>query len=149
MKVVLTRTRAPVMDGVDVGDCRIGEVIDLPVRVARVLMADRWATPERRQRDAPPPVCERRGHELAVPQPGSEFREVTHMSRHTLLWELHHNHQPATDCEAWSENGAVRVLVRCDGRPDVETEFPDSKDAVRWAFDVEQKLIADGWTKFI
>ncbi len=71
------------------------------------------------------------------------------MHRHTLLWELRHQEHSATDCEAWSEDGAVHVIVRQDGNADQTNQFADSKEAVRWATGLEQTLLADGWTKFI
>ena len=59
MKVVLIRKLADCMDGVDVSRHVVGDVLDLPDLDARLLVAEQWATPERRQAVKPPP----HGHE--------------------------------------------------------------------------------------
>lgn len=60
MKVVLTRKLANVMDGIDVTANRVGDVLDLTVAEARLLIAEQWATPERRRERSAPPAPERR-----------------------------------------------------------------------------------------
>lgn len=49
MKVVLTRKLADCMDGVDVADRHVGDVLDLEPADARVLIAEQWAIPDRRR----------------------------------------------------------------------------------------------------
>jgi hypothetical protein len=71
------------------------------------------------------------------------------MSPHTLLWILRDNHCVATDCEAWSDGGAAHVVLRHDGKPDMTTDFPDTTEAVRWAFSLERTLLQEGWTKVV
>lgn len=60
MKVVLTRKLADSMDGVDVAAFRVGDVLDLAPSEARLLVAEQWATPERRRQRGTPPAAERR-----------------------------------------------------------------------------------------
>lgn len=60
MKVVLTRKLADSMDGIDVAAYQVGDVLDLTVSEARLLMAEQWATPERRRHASTPPATERR-----------------------------------------------------------------------------------------
>ena len=60
MKVVLTKKLAEQMDGVDVRGCEVGDVLDLPSRDARALVAEEWAIPDRRHRIDPVPRVERR-----------------------------------------------------------------------------------------
>jgi hypothetical protein len=62
MKVRLTRVLAQYLDGIDVRDCRPGDVIDLPPDEAQLLVAEEWAHPERRVSDEPMPFGERRRH---------------------------------------------------------------------------------------
>jgi hypothetical protein len=66
MKVVLTRKLADWMDGIDVADCEVGDALDLPAAEARLLVAERWAIPDRRH-DAgrPPGDVERRRPRIA------------------------------------------------------------------------------------
>jgi hypothetical protein len=65
MKVRLSRVLADYLDGIDVRNCRAGDVIDLPAAEAQLLIAEQWAIPERRMRDLPPPFGERRKQEHA------------------------------------------------------------------------------------
>jgi hypothetical protein len=51
MKVVLLRKLADVMDGVDVRSYSPGDVVDLPVRDAHLLIIESWAIPDRRRSD--------------------------------------------------------------------------------------------------
>jgi hypothetical protein len=60
MKVVLTRKLADSMDGVNVAAYQVGDVLDLTVSEARLLVAEAWATPERRRDGGVPPAAERR-----------------------------------------------------------------------------------------
>ncbi len=56
MKVRLSRVLADYLDGIDVRNRRPGDVLDLPDNEARLLIAERWAVPERRSQDLPPPL---------------------------------------------------------------------------------------------
>ena len=60
MKVVLTRKLADSMDGINVAAYQVGDVLDLTVSEARLLVAEQWATPERRRHASTPPDTERR-----------------------------------------------------------------------------------------
>ncbi len=60
MKVVLTRKLADAMDGVDVAAYQVGDVLDLTAAEAGLLVAEDWATPERRRQRGAPPAAERR-----------------------------------------------------------------------------------------
>jgi len=72
------------------------------------------------------------------------------MVRHTLVWALRpEEHEATTDCEAWSDDGAVHVRLKRNGDSDVMNDFPDSAEAVRRAMDFEQSLIAQGWEEVV
>jgi hypothetical protein len=43
MKVLLTKKLAECIDGVDLSDYQVGDVLDLPARQARLLLAEQWA----------------------------------------------------------------------------------------------------------
>ena len=60
MKVVLTCKLADSMDGVDVAAHQVGDVLDLTAAEARMLVAERWAIPDRRRRRGAAPAVERR-----------------------------------------------------------------------------------------
>jgi hypothetical protein len=60
MKVRLRRVLAQYLDGIDVRNCRPGDVLDLPPAEAQLLVAENWAYPERREVDLPPPSGEER-----------------------------------------------------------------------------------------
>jgi hypothetical protein len=60
MKVRLTRKLAECLDGVDVSDRQVGDVLDLTRREAELLVAEQWAVPERRSGTGTPPPIERR-----------------------------------------------------------------------------------------
>ena len=60
MKVVLTRKLADSMDGINVADYHVGDVLDLSVGEAQLLVAEQWATPERRRQVSTPPTERRR-----------------------------------------------------------------------------------------
>jgi hypothetical protein len=72
MKVVLMCKLADCLDGIDVADHHVGDVLDLPWRDAQILLAEQWAIPDRRAgRGAPPPLERRR----ATNAPTREFTE--------------------------------------------------------------------------
>jgi hypothetical protein len=48
VKVRLTRKLAPVVDGIDLSSHEVGDVFDLPPEQARLVIAEDWAIPERR-----------------------------------------------------------------------------------------------------
>ena len=48
MRVRLTKKHAERIDGVDLVGRRVGDVLDLPSPDATLLVAERWAMPERR-----------------------------------------------------------------------------------------------------
>lgn len=50
MKVLLTKKLAECIDGVDLNDRRVGDVLDLPASEARLLLAEQWAVPHRAAR---------------------------------------------------------------------------------------------------
>ena len=55
MKVRLTRKHAERIDGIDLTNQQVGDVIDMPEPQARLLVLEEWATPERREQDLPDP----------------------------------------------------------------------------------------------
>ena len=61
MRVVLTRKLAECVDGVELSGWRVGEVLELPDQEASLLLAERWAIPDRRVVNAAAPVERRRG----------------------------------------------------------------------------------------
>ena len=50
MKVRLTRKHAERIDGIDLRGHEPGDLLDLPPEEARIIVAERWAVPERRER---------------------------------------------------------------------------------------------------
>jgi len=50
VRVRLTKKLANRMDGVDVSPHRVGDILDLPVEQARLLVAEDWATDRERRR---------------------------------------------------------------------------------------------------
>ena len=60
MKVRLTKRLANVIDGVSLDGHVPGDVLNLPDRDARMLVAEQWAIPERREQSGEPPGTERR-----------------------------------------------------------------------------------------
>ena len=52
MRVLLARKLADSMDGIDLSHCAAGDLIDLPDREARIMVAERWATFARRATDS-------------------------------------------------------------------------------------------------
>ena len=50
MKVRLTRKHAERIDGIDLRGREPGDLLDLPPREARMIVAEQWAVPERRER---------------------------------------------------------------------------------------------------
>ena len=69
MKVVLTRKLADSMDGIDVAAHQVGDVLDLTEAEARTLVAEHWATPDRRRERGAPSRRERRRTDLQHPSP--------------------------------------------------------------------------------
>jgi hypothetical protein len=67
MKVRLTRKLADCLDGIDVRAHSVGDVIDLTVSEAQLLLAERWAVPERRNGEGSPPGVERRRQDASPP----------------------------------------------------------------------------------
>lgn len=59
MKVRLTRKHADCIDGVDLRGDEPGDLLDLPAADARLLVAEQWGVPERRERSDPSPVRRR------------------------------------------------------------------------------------------
>lgn len=49
MKVRLTRKLAERIDGVDLRGKKPGDLLDIPREDARMLLAEKWAIPERRE----------------------------------------------------------------------------------------------------
>lgn len=43
MRVRLVRKLALWLNGIDISDLKVGDVIDLPERSAKILLAERWA----------------------------------------------------------------------------------------------------------
>jgi hypothetical protein len=60
MKVVLMRKLAATMDGIDVAEHQVGDVLDLTPADARILVAEQWGIPDRRRDGGMPPSDERR-----------------------------------------------------------------------------------------
>jgi hypothetical protein len=48
VKVRLTRKLAPIVDGIDLSSHQVGDVFELPPEQARLVIAEDWAIPERR-----------------------------------------------------------------------------------------------------
>ena len=55
MKVLLTHKHAEEIDGVDLRSHHPGDVLDLPPNEARLIVAEEWAIPERREQESPSP----------------------------------------------------------------------------------------------
>jgi hypothetical protein len=66
MKVILMRKLADRMDGVDVTDCQVGDVLDLGPDDARILIAERWAIQDRREHVGPGSMERRRAADVRV-----------------------------------------------------------------------------------
>lgn len=60
MKVRLKKKYAERIDGVDLSDCKPGDVFDLPPEKARLVVAEKWAIPERREHARAPDSPQRR-----------------------------------------------------------------------------------------
>jgi hypothetical protein len=60
MRVVLTRKLADRVDGVELSGWRVGDVLELPDQEASLLLAERWAIPDRRSMTVAAPVERRR-----------------------------------------------------------------------------------------
>ena len=48
MQVRLTKKLAEAIDGIDLSDHRVGDVVDLPKHDAEILLAEGWASPVER-----------------------------------------------------------------------------------------------------
>src|SRR4051812_2325393 len=59
-KVVLTRKLADLIDGIDIASYCVGDVLELSPSAARLLVAEKWAIPDRRRYDDGARVIERR-----------------------------------------------------------------------------------------
>lgn len=68
MKLILIRKLADVMDGVDVSNHQVGDVIDLPPGEAGVLMAEGWVIEDRRTQSLAPGMRDRRQPRPAAPE---------------------------------------------------------------------------------
>lgn len=68
MRVRLTRKLAQEIDGIDLSSHDVGDVVDLPAPKARLLIAEKWAVPERRQAGPLRVVAFRRGDDLGHAQ---------------------------------------------------------------------------------
>jgi hypothetical protein len=60
MRIVLTKKFAECIDDVPLREYRVGDLLDLPDRDARLLVAEGWAIADRRLWHGPPPHLERR-----------------------------------------------------------------------------------------
>jgi hypothetical protein len=60
MKVRLTKRLADEIDGIALHGHKPGDILNLPDRDARMLVAEEWAIPERREHLGEPPGPERR-----------------------------------------------------------------------------------------
>jgi hypothetical protein len=63
MRVRLTKKYAENIDGVDLADHVVGEMLDLPQEEAQLLLAEKWALPDRRRFGASPSVPHRRAED--------------------------------------------------------------------------------------
>jgi hypothetical protein len=55
MKVILTHKLAERLDGIDVARFRVGDIVDISESEAHLLVAEGWATFDRRTRPRPGP----------------------------------------------------------------------------------------------
>ena len=76
MKVRLTKKYAENIDGVDLADHAVGEMLDLPAEKARLLLAEQWAAPDRRNEIGAAPTAPRRRADDPEPD-----RDDGHMGR--------------------------------------------------------------------
>jgi hypothetical protein len=77
MHVRLQRKLADKIDGIDLSNYEVGDVIDLPERKARILVAEGWGVIERRSREGGSIVLAFR----RVDDPGPLSEEHTNISR--------------------------------------------------------------------
>jgi hypothetical protein len=66
MRVRLTRTLADELDGIDLTRHRTGDVVDLPDRDAQLLLAEGWASVDRRVAASSRVVAFRRSDDLGL-----------------------------------------------------------------------------------
>jgi len=78
MKVRLTKKFADEIDGVDLSGRHVGETLDIPPPKARLLLAEEWAAPERRDDaygrrtgDVTNVDARHRGEQMSEPDRGS------------------------------------------------------------------------------
>jgi hypothetical protein len=105
MKVRLTKKFADAIDGVDLSDRNVGESFDVPSEQARLLLAERWAAPERRHRTESV-LNGRRLDDPRLIEPQSSHRGSRHGSpdyRHIPLDALQEQQVP--DREGLDGNG--------------------------------------------
>jgi hypothetical protein len=106
LKVILTRKLADAMDGIDVSACRVADILELSESDARCLVAEEWATPERRSSRGSARDVDRRTW-----RPSRE---------HSVTSQMHEN---ASDRDEWatsSGDARKRVIQKID---DVLSEF--------------------------
>jgi len=60
MRVVLTRKLAECVDGIELSGWRVGDVLELSDQEATLLLAERWAIPDRRRLNVTAPIERRR-----------------------------------------------------------------------------------------
>lgn len=48
MRVVLTKKLAEIIDGIDIRPYHVGDLLDLPINEARLIVAENWAFADRR-----------------------------------------------------------------------------------------------------
>ena len=84
MRIVLMRKLAKCLDGVDVSDREVGDVLDLPTAAARALVAERWAIPDRRAAQIHVASLERRRASEADPS-AAPSAEIPFASRAPLM----------------------------------------------------------------
>lgn len=78
MKVVLLRKLAEEsLDGVDVRNYRVGDVLDLAPADAQVLIEERWAMPDRRRALTLVPVVDRRVPRTVSRAERDDFRRAS------------------------------------------------------------------------
>jgi hypothetical protein len=67
MRVRLTRKLANELDGVNLSECQVGDLIELPDREASLLVAEEWAIVERRTAATPLQFPDRRSTDTRPP----------------------------------------------------------------------------------
>jgi hypothetical protein len=78
MRIRLTKKLAERVDGIDVSRHRVGDILNLPPKKARLLIAEHWATAEERRRTqgrTPRPERRRRTSPPLEPDPEDGLKE--------------------------------------------------------------------------